>query len=135
MASKILHQFKSSIPSCKFILANGKNANFVGGIYRTDLEHEVAELKKEVELGHPFIEYVGEIAAEDLDPVAVLKRKAIEEYLADQKKAMDPSRDLGSTEARDKTVGMVTSSDTTTGIAEAQTAPVRQPIKVNLAPK
>jgi hypothetical protein len=137
MAEKMLHQFKSTIPSCKFILGNGKNANFVGGIYRTDLEHEVAELKKEVELGHPFIDYLGQISAADLDPVAILKRRAVEEYLAAQKAAIDPSRDLGTTSALDKTAGMVTSAGTTTGLVEQQvgTTAARQPIKVNLAPK
>ena len=137
MAEKMLHQFKSTIPSCKFILANGKNANFVGGIYRTDLEHEVVELKKEVELGHPFIDYLGQISAADLDPVAILKRRAVEEYLAAQKAAIDPSRDLGTTSALDKTAGMVTSAGTTTGLVEQQvsTPAQRQPIKVNLPAK
>jgi hypothetical protein len=137
MADKMLHQFKSTIPSCKFILSNGKNANFVGGIYRTDLEHEVAELQNEVKQGHPHIEYIGQISAADLDPVAVLKRKAIAEYLAEQKAAIDPSRDMGTSTSGPVTEGMVNSTGTTTGIAGAQEqqkdVATRQPIKVNLS--
>lgn len=134
MAGKMLHQFKSTIPSCKYILSNGKNANFVGGIYRTSLDHEVAELQNEIKLEHPHIEYIGQISADDLDPVAVLKRKAVEEYLANQRAAIDPSRDMGTSTPGSITDGMVNSTGTTTGIADVQTqAATRQPIKVNLS--
>lgn len=112
---KMWHQFKSSISSCKFILSNGKNANFVQGVYRTDIESEVAELKREIEQGHPYISYLGQVSAADLDPIAVIKRKAIEEYEAQKAATQNPKRDMGNTSDNKST--LVASAATSAGVA------------------
>ena len=99
MATK--NRFFSRIPSCKYIFKNGKEAAFVGGIFDTDIPQEVAELEAEVAAGHPQIfidpdQFVIDTA--QIDPLAEIKRKAIEEYLAAQKAASDPANDRGTTE-------------------------------------
>ena len=112
---KMWHQFKSSILSCKFILSNGKNANFVNGIYRTDLDSEVAELQEEIKHGHPYISYLGQVSAADLDPISVIKKKAVEEYLAQQALTQDPKRDMGQTAENKST--LMASAATSQGVA------------------
>jgi hypothetical protein len=112
---KMWHQFKSSILSCKFILSNGKNANFVNGIYRTDLDSEVAELQEEIKQGHPYISYLGQVSAADLDPISVIKKKAVEEYLAQQALTQDPKRDMGQTAENKST--LMASAATSQGVA------------------
>lgn len=95
-----LHLFKSSLPSCRFIFSNGKVANFVRGQYTTTLENEIKELEAEVAEGNPHI-YIDNsqktISVEELDPLYAIKKKAIEEYLAQQQKAIDPNNDMGNT--------------------------------------
>lgn len=95
-----LHLFKSSLPSCRFIFSNGKVANFVRGQYTTTLENEIKELEAEVAEGNPHI-YIDNsqktISVEELDPLYAIKKKAIEEYLAQQQKAVNPNNDMGNT--------------------------------------
>lgn len=66
----------------------------------TDKEDEITFLDNEVKLGHAMI-YVKSgqetVDADALDPLAAIKKKAIEEYLEQQKRAADPNRDMGST--------------------------------------
>ena len=94
--------FKCRIPSCKYLFSNGKEANFIGGKYLTDLDIEISQLENEIKSGHPHI-YVDaaekEVDTEQMDPIEQIKKKAIAEYLAAQKAALDPNNDRGSTEA------------------------------------
>lgn len=93
--------FKSRIDSCKYIFSNGKEANFIGGKYLTDLESEIAALEFEIKSGHPHI-YIDtaekEIDTEQMDPIEQIKKKAIAEYIAAQKAAVNPDNNMGSTE-------------------------------------
>lgn len=104
MNSTIKKQFKSHIPSCKYIFKNGKEANFIGGKFFTNEESEVAELEKEVAHSHPHIyidENEKEVDTKFVDPMEALRAKHIKEYLAAQNAATDSSNDMGnSTEGK-----------------------------------
>lgn len=92
--------YLSRISSIKYIFVNGKEANFILGQYITDAPEEIQQLDAEVKQGHPHI-YTDpnkkEVDATYLDPVEAIKRKAIADYLA-QQRALDPSKDAGTSD-------------------------------------
>jgi hypothetical protein len=93
--------FKSSIKTCNFGFPNGKVANFRFGMYATADEYEIQQLEKEIAAGHPNIYIDPEaktLTAEQENPMLALKKKIIEEYLADQAKFVNPENDMGTTE-------------------------------------
>jgi hypothetical protein len=98
----IKHRYTHNHINSSYIFRNGKVAHFFGGEFFTDVPAEIAELDAEVAAGHPNIGIDADkktVDVSDLDPVAVIKKKAIEEYLAAQAKASgDKSRDMGNTE-------------------------------------
>lgn len=47
--------FKCRMPSMNYVFSNGKYAQFIEGVFMTDIENEVQELEKESKSGHPFI--------------------------------------------------------------------------------
>ena len=78
-----LHQFEMSKDSCRYIFKSGKIAVFEGGMYRTTLESEISELNAEIAAGIGAIwipEGAAIVDSDELDPVAVFKRKIIAEY-------------------------------------------------------
>lgn len=127
--------FKCRIPSSKYLFSNGKEANFIGGRYMTDVEAEISALEDEIKLGHPHI-YVDsaekEIDTEQMDPIEQIKKKAIAEYVAAQAKAIKTSNDMGNTEQgklqgignSSSTSMLATGSDSSTAVNTSQsTAP------------
>ena len=108
----IQNLYKSTVPSIKYIFANGKEAPFVGGKFHTSVPSEVAELDQEVLLGHPFI-YVDKdqltVDSANLDPLADIKAKAIADFLAAQKLANDPNNNRGTTTFSGKLGGIANS--------------------------
>lgn len=94
--------FFSTFPSCSYVFRNGKPAHFIGGKYSTAIESEIKELEEEIAAGHPHL-YINEqqrtISAADEDPIEQIKKKAIAEYLAAQKTAVNPEADRGNTDA------------------------------------
>lgn len=106
---KELHVFFGSIPSMKYILKNGKICNFIGGRYTTDLAHEIAELEEEITLGNPHMfinDQLRTMSKAELDPLHALKKRAIEEYLAQQ--AAASQLDAGTTVDAKSSAGMAT---------------------------
>lgn len=101
---KMKRLFLCTIQSCKYHFKNGKEANFISGEYATDAAEEIEQLDAEVAAMHPHI-YIDpkrkEVDASTLDPLEVIKRKAVEEYIAAQAAATDTSRDMGNTSAAD----------------------------------
>ena len=95
---KLFHKFCSNLPSSKYIFKSGKVANFVRGQYLTSIESEIAELNADIGFGHPNIHIDPKERTVDslhADPLAKIKKLAIEEYLAAQQRAVDPSNDMG----------------------------------------
>lgn len=130
--------FKCRIPSSKYLFSNGKEANFIGGRYMTDVEAEIAALEGEIKLGHPHI-YVDsaekEVDTEQMDPIEQIKKKAIAEYIAAQTKAINTSNDMGNTEQgklqgignSSSTAMLATGSDSSTAVNEGSQAPAATP--------
>ena len=97
---KQFHQYFSSRPTIGIVMQNGNRILFTGGQYVTDKEDEIAFLDTEIKAGHPMIFVKKEqltVSQEQLDPLAAIKKKAIEEYLAKQNEQQDPNRDMGNT--------------------------------------
>lgn len=131
--------FKCRIPSSKYIFSNGKEANFIGGKYATDVAAEIAALEEDIKLGHPHI-YIDdsekEIDTEQMDPIEQIKKKAIAEYLAAQSAALKPSNDRGTTEQGKlqgignsfSTAMLAVGSDSGTAVNDGSQAPVAAPV-------
>lgn len=97
----IVRVFKSRVPFCKYLFKNGKEANFIGGVYTTDIETEIEELDTEIKLKHPtlFIDASDkERDTEKIDPLDEIRRKAVADYLAGVAAATNKSNDRGTTE-------------------------------------
>lgn len=87
-----LHQFFMSKDSCRYVFKNGKIAVFEGGVYRTTIDQEADELKEQIDLGIGAIwQESGQevVDSDDIDPVAVFKRKVIAEYEAEKARSLD----------------------------------------------
>ena len=107
---RVLKLFKSSLASCQYHMKSGKTLHFKNGKYATDQEDEIAELEAEVKARHPHI-FVdsGEASITELayrDPLAGIKARAIEEYLASQGAQ---GKDMGTSETP-KNTGMLTTA-------------------------
>jgi len=87
---KILAQFFIDKNAHRYIFKSGKTAEFFGGVYRTDISSEIAELQAEIKAGIGSIWQVAgqeNINSLELDPMAVLKKKIIADYEADKARA------------------------------------------------
>lgn len=98
----ILQVFKATFPSISYIFKDGTPAYFVRGMYCTDEESKIAELKAEIAKKHPHI-YIDpnqtQIESENLDPMNALRNRIIAEYEAEkQKHAGNVHRDLGNSD-------------------------------------
>ena len=83
-----LHEFHMDKTAARYIFKTGKVAEFFGGVYRTASDAEADELKKEITGGIGSIWQVpGQevVDSDDIDPIAVMKRKIIAEYEASKK--------------------------------------------------
>ena len=98
--SKKYNQYFSARPSLNITMPLGERIRFVGGTYITDSKHEIEFLDEQIKLGHGMIftrKGQETVTSEALDPLAAIKKKAVEEYLANQQRAMDPKQDMGNT--------------------------------------
>ncbi len=109
--NKVYHQYFSTRPIMNIATTTGKMIHFVGSTYVTDAEDEIAFLDNEIRAGLKAI-YVKQdkktVSAVELDPLAAIKKKVIDEYLAAQAAQADVSRDMGNT-STDPQAGMQTS--------------------------
>lgn len=118
-SQKVYHQYFSTRPRISIVMENANRIYFQGGQYITARKDEIEFLDKEVELGNSMIYKVAgkeTVTEEQLDPLAAIKAKAIAEYLEQQQKQQDPSRDMGNTAntgagvdvATSKSIGAIT---------------------------
>ncbi len=118
------NQYFSSRPRISITTPLGKRIDFVGGTYLTNKEDEIKFLDEQIALGHQMI-YVRKgsevVDADALDPLAAVKKKAVEEYLAQQALNSNPNRDMGNTAARGVDLSVMTSK----GVAQI-TAPSKK---------
>ena len=102
-----LNVFQATMPSVNYIFGNGKPAIFVQGFYRTNVQWEIEEFDREIANGHPHIHRPSKkedqvIESEMLDPMAALRAKIIADYKAQEAAAINPSRDMGTTDQNAK---------------------------------
>ena len=98
--SKQYNQYFSTRPIISITMPSSKRIKFVGGMYVTDKEDEIEFLNAEIKFGNAMLFVKKDqltVDSEALDPLAAVKKRAIEEYLENQKRAMDPNRDMGNT--------------------------------------
>lgn len=84
---KLYHVFYSTLESCRMITKGGRNIAFVLSKYVTDVPEEIEYLQEEIALGNSRISVLAgkeQMTADDLDPMKVLKKQHIKEYLAEQ---------------------------------------------------
>lgn len=94
------HEFHMSKDSVRFVFKSGKIAVFDGGIYRTTSEAESKELKEEIISGIGAIWQVAGheiVDSDDIDPVAVFKRKIIAEYEAEKARSLNNGESFSDT--------------------------------------
>lgn len=89
----LLHQFRADQPSCKYIFKNGQAAIFSDFMFRTDQQYQIDELMADMKAGLKAIwipteaEGGATVDSDDIDPQAVMERKIIAKYLAEQARA------------------------------------------------
>lgn len=92
--------YYSTRPRISMAMKTGERICFNGGQYVTDKKDEIEFLDYEVARGNDMI-YVKKdqltVTSDQLDPLAAIKQKAVEEYLAQQAAQQDPSRSMGTT--------------------------------------
>lgn len=89
---KLLHQYYIDRTASRYVFKNGKIAVFEGGVYRTDSTVEIEEFKAEINGGIGSIWQIpGQetVDSEDVDPVAVMKRKIIAEYEESKRRSLN----------------------------------------------
>ena len=94
-----VHLFNSNLPSVRYIFKSGEAATFVNGVYTATDPDKIAELTLECKRGHPnlFIDPKRvTVSMDELNPMAVLRKKIRDELLAEQAAA----RDMGNSTAK-----------------------------------
>ncbi len=95
----VYQQFHSNRSSMSMTTPEGGTMNFMHHKFITSNPVFIAYLQLEIASGNSFIrqdEVDKELTLADLDPMAALKKKHIEEFLAEQAKNAPPeSRDMG----------------------------------------
>lgn len=92
------HVFRNSLGNAKYTFPWGKDANFLGGEYPTNIVAEIAHFVEELAVGHPHLTFTGTREEQFTDPLAEVKRKAVADYLVQQERALDATKVLGSTD-------------------------------------
>lgn len=89
---KLLHQFQMDSSACKYVFKSGDVAIFEGSYYRTSDQKKIDELNAEIEAGIGAIWIPKEgatVDSDELDPVAVMKRKIIAEYESEKARSLN----------------------------------------------
>ena len=100
-----LHQFEMDKTASRYVFKSGKIAEFIGGFYRTNIDSEIAELKAEIAAGIGSIWTTrGQevVDSDDIDPVAVYKRKIIAEYEEQKARSLNNGESFSDTSGSGK---------------------------------
>ena len=76
----------------RYVFKSGQLAVFIGGVYRTNVETEINELNAEIRAGIGAIWTIpGQevVDSDDIDPMAVMKRKIIADYEKEKARSLD----------------------------------------------
>jgi len=116
----VLTVFTSRVMSIQYIFKDGFIAEFVGYKFYTNNPDHVAELLKEIKLGHPHIYQTAEkeVKSNPEDPIKALKEKMRAEILAEERIRIQSAhgRDMGSSE-QDTKITPLNTADVASGMA------------------
>jgi len=99
-AKVVLYQsYISSLENQRIAMDNGKLISITAYKYITAAKDEVAFLNKLIEEGSPYISYEGELTSEDLDPMAALRKRILQEAI-DAGVVQVPNPTLGNTDTQ-----------------------------------
>ena len=148
IVSKTLkHVFCAVTPTgTTFIFKDGKVATFQPAAGRSeayiDNPQHITWLQEEIAAGHPdfFVDPLKVTFDPLVDPLDAVKRKAVEDYLAEQAKLKDPTREMGGTDKTAPLTGVATTRVVGEGASNSNSgAPANVEAgaagKVNAAPK
>lgn len=127
--------FKSSVPSCIYVLKNGKACNFINFRFMTKLDTEIEELTAEVNMGHPTI-YIDskEATADVMEPIAALRARHFAEFQAELERANNKNQDAGTTQVQKLNVAnSSTIAEGASGSDSTNAAPAAVGANVNVA--
>ncbi len=100
MSDKKYNQYFSTRPRISITMPDSRRISFIGSQYVTDNPDEIAFLDEQIRANHQMI-YVKkdhlQVTQEQLDPLAAVKKRAVEEYLKQQAEQQNPGRDFGKT--------------------------------------
>lgn len=113
----------------------GKAAVFLSGEYRTKVAEEIAELDKEIRLGHPLI-FVDktryDMEEEDLDPAVALRKRYFAEFQAEQERANNAGKNTSESDPTKSGAGTGVMTTAGAGAAAASSnSPAGAPATVN----
>jgi hypothetical protein len=110
--ARVAHLFMSLAPSIKYVFKDGIVANFVAYRFFTENPEYIAELQREIKLGHPSF-YINPkevvVNPAEQDPLSRFRKQVIEEFLISLAEKTDPDRDMGIVEAQTLTPASTTS--------------------------
>ncbi len=109
-----LKVFFSKAPTTGYVFQSGRSVHFVNHRYTTDNNEEIAELEKECSYSESnyFIDQTQlEIDSSELDPIAVIKAKALAEARAEVAIATSLTRNMGTTDQTAKLTGIANSNN------------------------
>ncbi len=115
-AAVVLHLFINTLGNSRYTFKNGKNAHFIDGTFTTSLQSEIDELNEEIEAGNPYIKVDPNrvtITADELDPIEMIRKKAVEDYKAKLSAAQDTEKNLSESDS-----GKLSGIGTTASIAD-----------------
>lgn len=124
--------FRANIPSCRYVFKEGKVAAFLSGKYTTNIAGEISELDAEVALGHPNITANAEEVLDVIEPLELLKKRHIEEYLASVAKSIAKSNDAGFSDQGKLNVANSTTISEGAAGSDSVNAPAPVISKINL---
>ena len=139
-----LKVFFSKTPTTGYVFCTGRAIHFVDHKYATAIESEIEELTKECQSSESnyFIDQSKlEIDSAELDPIAVIRARALAEARAEVAAATLITRDMGTTDQTAKLSGIANTQDITGASAASGTheqsigVPVTQAIKVGAISK
>jgi hypothetical protein len=109
-----LKVFFSKAPTTGYVFKTGRAVHFVNHKYATTIKSEIAELTEECQLSesnYHINPHQLEIDFAELDPIAVIKAKALAEARAEVAAATQITRDMGATDQTAKLSGIANTSD------------------------
>ena len=137
-----LHQFHMDFTACRYVFKSGKIAVFEGGVYRTASEVEIKELQDEITagIGSIWVTKGNEVVdSDDIDPIAVFKRKIIEEYEANKARSLDNGESFSDTSSvkpvSSVAMGAVAAGSNTGGAARVTSAVPAGSVKIGAMSK